>query len=129
MEWKEKLVIHDEWGGFGLTERMVEMLKARGCEWADKCGKSGGSNPRWYLPYEHDNRDHLRKDPDLVAIVEELTVEYDKRLKDEGIRSWKERSALRRELLNDLKVVEVSISIEIDDHDGRESVRVCGGVW
>jgi hypothetical protein len=129
MNWKVKVVIHDEYGGFSLTEEMVNRLKKRGCKWADKCGKAHGSNPHYYLPYDDDDRGVYRKDPDLVAVVEELLAEYEAKTNSDESLPWREQVQLSRSMTANLKVVEVTVSIEINDHDGRESVKVHGGVW
>jgi hypothetical protein len=126
MEWTFPMVIHMEFGGFGLTEEIVRRLGERNCAWVGECQHSAGSNPRWYLPYR-DGSDELRKDADLVAVVRELTEEYESRSKD--LQSWRERTDLRQNMLNNLRVVDVRVVIEINDHDGKETVRVTGGTW
>jgi len=130
MDWKVKVVIHTEFGGFALTGEMIEMLKARGCTWADRCGGPFGG--QYYLPSEEAvDAQSFRNDPDLVAVVEELTQRYEKKIdskKGESI-PWRERVELRGDMLANLKVVEVTVSIEISDHDGRETISVHGGVW
>lgn len=126
MDLKFSMVIHTEFGGFGLNEEMVRRLTERGCKWISECTKTPGSLPKWYLPYR-DGRDELRKDEDLVAVVAELTQEYDVKCKE--LKSWQERAELRTTMQANLKVVEVTVDIEIEDHDGKESVRVSGGCW
>lgn len=130
MQWTVKIIIHDEWGGFHLTSEMVKMLKARGCKWADRCGGPHGG--AYYLPSsEGDNYENFRKDPIFVAVVEELTERYEgetTNTKEKWI-PWRKRAELRRDLLANLKVVEVTVVLEIEDLDGREKVRVTGGVW
>ena len=122
-----KLVIHTEFGGFSLTQEMVDRLAERGCKWADKCGKSYGSNPKYYIPYEDDDELKYRSDADLIAVVEELTEEFESKVKE--LTDWRERRQLERTMLDGLKVVEVNVSVEIEDHDGKETVRVHGGAW
>lgn len=132
MEWKIKVVLRDEYGGFSLTGDMYDMLKKRGCKWVERCGEALGREKKYYLPSSSttSSEDHsLRKDPDLVAVVEELTKKYDTMVEGDDAISWQDRSRLRRTMLGDLKVQEVTISVEIKDHDGKESVRVCGGAW
>lgn len=124
------LVIHDEFGGFSLTPEIIHRLKGRGCPWVDRCGHDS-QKKRYYLPYEEDLDDTLRKDPDLVAVVREITEELDERVsEEESAMPWREQVALRQELLGSLKVVEAHVNLEIEDYDGKERVRVVtGGVW
>ena len=129
MNWKVKVVIHDEYGGFSLTEEMVKRLKKRDCKWADRCGKTHGSNPHYYLPYDDDDREGYRKDPDLVAVVEELLAEYETKIDSDESLAWREQTSLLRTMTANLKVVEVTVNIEVNEHDGRESISVHGGVW
>lgn len=134
MQWKVPVVIHTEFGGFSLTPEMVRRLKKRGVKWADKCGHDDRKTQYW-LPYQHeivDEAENLRMDKDLVEVVRELTEEYEKIVdKDdaEDIMSWRERTDLRNTMLANLRVVEVTIAIEISDFDGKESVQVTGGAW
>lgn len=120
------MVIHTEFGGFHLTEEIIRRLTERGCDWVSECVKTSGSYPLWFLPYG-DGRDDLRKDENLVAVIQELTEECDSR--SEPLKTWRERAELRRDVLANLKVVEVRVVIEIEEHDGKESVRVTGGTW
>lgn len=126
MEWKFPMVLHTEFGGFHLTQEMVNRLLERKCEWASQCQKSTGSNPMWFVPYG-DGSDDLRKDEDLVAVVRELTEEFEAKAKT--LDTWRERADLRRDMLTNLRVVDVRVVIEIDDNDGKETVRVTGGTW
>lgn len=126
MEFVVPVVLHTEFGGFHLTGEMIERLTKRKCEWVSKCRKTEGSNPRWYMPFD-DGSNELRRDPDLVAVVQELADEYEKAC--EGIEVWQERTKLRQTMLANLEVVHVRVVIEIDDHDGRETVHVTGGAW
>jgi len=133
MEWKVPIVIHDEFGGFGLTPEMVRRLKGRGCEWVNKCGHDHNKT-RYWLPSQDgmdDEAENLRMDKDLIAVVRELTEEYEKIVDRESgeILSWREKTNLRQEMLANLKIVQVRIVIEIEDFDGRESVSVTGGTW
>jgi len=123
MEWKVPLVIHTDFGGFGLTSLMHERLLERKVPWLERCQKTAGN--RWYLPYEDD--DELRRDPDLVDVVRQLEVELAAASSDMG--NWAERRELERAYLHGLKVVEVTVVLEINDHDGKETVRVTGGTW
>jgi len=127
MNWKVKVIIHDEYGGFSLTKEMVERLKKRGCKWVDRCGQTGPGNSNYYLPY--DDREWLRNDPDLVAVVEELLAEYEVKIDSDESLAWREQSSLLRTMTANLRVVEVTVNIEVNDHDGRESIRVHGGVF
>lgn len=132
MEWTVPIVIHDEFGGFSLTPEMVQRLKKRGCKWADKCGTNHRKDQYW-LPSDYDignEADNLRMDQDLVEVVRELTEEYKKIVdKKDEILSWREKADLQREMLANLKVIDVRIVIEIDDFDGKETVSVAGGAW
>jgi len=126
MELKIPMVLNVEYGGCHLTEEVIRRLTARGCKWVSECQKSEGSRPRWFLPYRGGD-DSLRADEDLVAVVRELTKEYE--AKTEHLESWQARAELRRDLLADLAVVEVRVLVEVHDQDGKEFVRVAGGTW
>lgn len=126
MDWTFSMVIHTEFGGFHLTDEIVRRLTERGCDWISECVKSGETAPMWFLPYRNGS-DDLRKDEDLVAVVQELSEECDSKAKD--LDTWRERAELRRDVLGNLKVVQVHIAIEIEEHDGKETVRVTGGTW
>ena len=120
MQFETEVVIHDAFGGFSLTDEIVERLKERKCAWADKLQRA--SHGEWYL-FEDDE---FRRDPDLVAVVKEIREELDRRVED--LHSWRDRAALEQEMLHGLKVVRVAITLEIEDYDGKETVRVRGGV-
>jgi hypothetical protein len=132
MEWKIPVVINDDYGGFSLTQEIVNRLKKRDCTWVDKCGYVPSSR-HYYLPYRHEfdgDPDELRKDPDLVAVVREVSAEYDAIVDaDDCVLSWREQVELRRKMIGCLHVADVRIRIEIESHDGKESVRVTGGTW
>lgn len=123
MNMKIDMVIHREFGGFSLTPEMVDRLRERDCSWITQCASTLGTSPRWYVDSDHE----FRRDPLFVEVVRELEA----RVKHEGeaLTSWQERRALEIQLLNGLRVVTVTIEIEVIDHDGMESVRVIGGVW
>jgi hypothetical protein len=78
---------------------------------------------------ESADTESFRNDSDLVAVVEELTARYEKKVASENVMPWRYKVQLRRDMLANLKVVEVAVSIDISDYDGRESVSVNGGVW
>jgi hypothetical protein len=115
------MVIHGEFGGFSLTDEIVDRLKKRSSPVVEKFGRPSPSSP-WYPLADEDE---VRRDPDLIAVVRELTEEID-RIVDEDA-SWRDRSILEQRYLHGLKVVTVFVEIEIEDHDGKETVRVFGG--
>lgn len=117
------MVIHAGFGAFSLTDEIVDRLRKRGCAWASDVAKAGATGT-WYLPARIVDDDEARRDPDLVAVVKELEEELESRV--ENVESWREREAIEQQMLNGLKVVTVQVSVEILDHDGRESVRVFG---
>lgn len=116
------MVIHTDFGAFGLTQEVVRRLHERGVEWTDKLGQA---SPRglWYP--QDDGDDELRRDADLVAVVRELEEELKSRV--ENLQSWRERAEVEHGLLHGLKTVTVDITVEILDDDGSETVRVFGG--
>jgi len=130
MKEKIKVVLHEEqFGSFSLTPRMVQMLQARGCEWVGKCSQPAeGENytlPSEFSALNQDNK--LRRDPNLIAVIETLMREYDDQTNyDLG---WQCRALLRQKLLANLKVVEITVAINVFDQDGRETVQVTGGLW
>lgn len=122
MEIKVEMVIHDAFGGFGLTRLIHERLEERGVTWLSSCAST--SDDRWYLPY--DKEDELRRDPDLVAVVRQMEIELEEM--SSGIDDWQERRDLELRMLHGLKSVTVHVTIDVEDHDGRETVRVYGGI-
>lgn len=116
------MVLHTDFGGFSLTDEIRRRLVVRGSKWIEKLGKASAGG-QWYSVDD----DEFRRDADLVAVVRELQAELQSR--GEGLQSWRERAKLERELLHGLKVVTVNITVVIEDHDGKESVRVCGGAY
>lgn len=116
-----EMVIHTHFGGFSLTDEIVERLRARGCPWIDQIAKASPSGP-WYAPAQ--DGDEFRRDEHLVAVVKELEEELESRV--ENVKSWRDRAAIEQDLLHGLKVVTVHIDVEILDDDGKESVRVHG---
>ena len=123
MEFKIPIVIHVDYGGFTLTGRVHELLAERKVPWLKRCAKT--ADGRWFLPHKED--DELRRDPDLVEVVRELEGEFVAAITD--INDWTARNRLEQQLLHGLKVVNVTVSIEIEEHDGKETVRVTGGNW
>lgn len=123
MEWKIPLVVHTDYGGFGLTSLMRERLQERQVPWIERCQPT--SDGRWYLPYNEG--DEFRRDSDLVDVVRQLEIEFAAMVSD--ITDWTERQKIERNLLHGLQVVEVQVVLEIHDHDGKETVRVTGGRW
>jgi hypothetical protein len=123
MQMQFDMVIHGDYGGFSLTDEIVGLLRQRGCPWVEQAQRGVGREANWY-PMTDD--DSIRKDPMFVDIVRELTERVDREV---GKEHSKERDALKRRLLHGLQVVTVTIEIEIEDHDGLESVRVFGGNW
>lgn len=122
MEMKVQMVIHDAFGGFGLTRVMHDRLEERGVAWLSRCASA--SDDRWYLPYE--DEDELRRDPDLVEVVRQLEVELEE--ESAKIDGWEERRDLELRLLHGVRSVTVHVTIDVEDHDGRETVRVYGGI-
>jgi hypothetical protein len=124
MEVAFDMVIHTQFGGFSLTQEIVERLRKRGCPWVDEIGRASSTGP-WYLPYREGDEDELRRDEHLLAVVRELTEELEARVQD--VKSWRERAEVEQELLHGLKVVTVHVGIDIEEDDGKERVRVYGG--
>jgi len=118
-----KIVIHQPYGGFSLTDAIVEKLREMGSHLAQELTPEcrfeglGWLHGREGEPgYEKTFRAH----PDLVKVVEELTEEVKK------APSWEERLKQERELLNGLVVATLDISIEIEECEGSEIVRLRG---
>lgn len=122
MKIKVQMVLHDAFGGFGLTRVMYERLEERGVAWLSRCARY--ANDRWHLPYE--DGDEIRRDPDLVEVVKELEVEFEETCS--AIDDWEERGDIERRLLHGVRAVTVHVTIDVEDHDGREHVRVYGGL-
>lgn len=116
-----EIVIHTEFGGFTLSNLIVERLRAANCPWIDKMNQYGD---RWYS--ENQDSIEFRCDPFLISAVKEVTLEYD--AKSKGLDYSVSRD-LRKKMLAGLKVQEGNFSIEIQDYDGKESVTVNGGCW
>lgn len=124
MQSKFDMVIHGEYGGFSLTDEIVEMLRARGCEWVEQCVRAG---ERWFVSDALERDGEFRRDPVFVKVVRELQERLDR--ESDVLVSWREREAMAQRLLHGLRVVTVTVKVHIDDHDGKESVRVVGGIW
>lgn len=115
------MVINTGYGGFSLTNKIVERLEERGCLWTARLGRAPEED-RWYPP-AHDEL--LRQDPDLVAVVRALEEELQSRSAE---TEWEETKRLEHELTGGLRVIDVHVEIEVvEDDAGRESVRVYGG--
>lgn len=113
-----EIVIHTEFGGFTLSNLIMDKLRAADCPWIDKMNQYGG---QWYS--ENQDSIEFRCDPYLISSVKEVTLEYNEKSKGLDYSASRE---LRKKMLNGLKVQEGSFSIEIEDYDGKESVRVGG---
>jgi len=104
-----KIVINNDWGGFGISkacaERMAELGNKEAKEKLENIKKHGEFYPGLY--------ETARNDPILVQAVEELGTEK---------ASGKYAS---------LKIVEIpdDIEYEIDDYDGRESIHETHRSW
>lgn len=118
-----QMVIHVDFGGFSLTRSVYERLKQRGVEWLPRCAKN--SMGCWYLPYE--DGEELRRDPDLIEVVRQLEAEVEEF--GAKLETWEERRDLERRLLGGIRNITVHVNIEIEEHAGRETVRVTGGAW
>lgn len=118
-----KIVINTDWGGFGLSEEAFEnLLRRKGIEWETEEKKVFGVYGKSYYRKDHlgDENHYLseydfyqnRADPDLVAVVEEMSSNADGNYAS-------------------LKVVDVPDDVKwyIDEHDGRESVHEEHRVW
>lgn len=121
MEFHVPMVLHADHGPFALTAEMRDRLEAREVEWLSRCARA--SDGRWYLPYD----DELRRDPDLVDVVRQLERQLESETAE--LESWVERREVERRLLHGARVVRVRVRVVVEDRDGRESVRVAGGVW
>lgn len=105
-----KIVLNKCYGGFGLSEKAGQALLAKGWTLTSKDLSPKtliqGDGKNYYL--SSDDSD-VRRDPDLVEVVETLGKEAN------GPSA-------------DLKVVLLDIQLDILEHDGKE--RVDGaGVW
>lgn len=127
MESKFDMVIHGEHGGFGLTPAIVERLRERGCAWVHQCAPPVPGGERWYVSSEMESDGHFRRDPIFVEVVREMTARVER--EGEELVAWRDRRLLERTLLGGLCVVTVTVVVEVSDYDGKESVRVIGGLW
>lgn len=101
IQFQVPMVINADHGGYGLSRAAsVEVARRKGLPTREE---GGGLfvGAGWETVASTVRRD----DPDLVAVVREM-----------GAAAGR-----------DLKVVEVTVCIDIEDHDGRETVRVSGG--
>lgn len=121
LTFKIPLVLHRTHGGFHLTDALVAELRSRGWEHLDKACRT--SQDRWYL----ENVDALRRDPMLVDVVRKFEVEVQE-LQRDGV-SWKEVAGTELALLCGLRVVEVTVNIDVEDNAGLETVHVNGGLY
>lgn len=119
---KVPLVLFRRHGGFHLTEAIVMELRRRGWSLLEHVTEAGQS---WYV--SHDHLASVRQDPVLLDVVRGFEQRV-KAASDEG-QSWREVEALNQVLLDGLAAVEVTLRIDIEDYDGLETVRVCGGLW
>jgi hypothetical protein len=117
------LVIHADYGGFSLTNAIVEKLRER--NWAHMNSIERTSSDSWYVMHEREGE--LRRDPELIDVVRKFETEL-KELQTARV-GWREFKEAEMTLLHGLKVVNVTIEVDVEDCDGKETVHVCGGVW
>lgn len=122
------VVINAAYGGFTVTREMAEWLIAnRGWsvvreadyDYATRTPACRLIESRWGYGLPPGTRDDIafRSDPDLVACVRELR----KRRADAG------RADKRDDPLHDLRIVRVTVAMEIEDYnDGHERVNAYG---
>jgi len=116
-----KIVIHEPYGGFSLTDVIVNKLREMKSELAPGFTPEYRMSYGWLHPQEYESDGiALRTHRDLVKVVEDLTTEL------EGIDGSGKRREKEKEMLNGLAVKTISFDIEIEDHDGAETVRVYG---
>mgnify|MGYP001032565031 CR=1 FL=1 len=117
-----KVVIHTTYGGFHLTDKMVELLKARESVLVANLPRTTRTNEgAWYHPDQ--DKESFRMHPDLIEVVEHLEAELDRFSED---TPWEERAELECKLLHGLKVSTVELDVDILEHDGNEHVEVRG---
>lgn len=129
------MVLHQDYEAcaFTLTDAIVDLLRDRGCAWVDQCVRSDNAPKAqdgglcWYVPHGLLEAGNFRCDPVFVEVVRELTERYDREC--EELESWKDRARLERRLLNGLRVLPITIEVEIEENAGMEVVRVRGGYW
>ena len=121
---KLKLVLNTDYGGFSATKEMVDWLKAKG--WTIIPEKNYYSSEKkyplttiisgsGYNSFVHYYDIQLRSHPDLIECVRTLQKLHEN-------DTWTEQ---RQNGIYDLSIVEVDISIEIEDyHDGKERVVI-----
>jgi hypothetical protein len=117
------VVIHRSYGGFCFTDALINELKTRNWEHLDKMVSTGPDY--WFVDSKHEAV--IRRDPVLIDVIRKFEFEL-KELREKGV-SWREVAATELTLLNGMVAVEVTVCIDINDHDGKETVEVCGGVW
>lgn len=100
---------------FTLNPEVVKRLGERGCKWLHRLGPAPEPG-HWYLPADGED---LRRDPDLVEVLRDLTSEY---LERSAMMDWRTAKVLEDELTGGLRVGEVHLDISIDDYAGRESL-------
>lgn len=116
-----KIVIHEPYGGFSLTDVIVDKLRGMKSELAAGFTSEYKMSHGWLHPQEYESDGiGLRTHRDLVKVVEDLTAEV------EVIDDFKKRRQKEKEMLNGLAVKTISLSIEIECCDGAETVKVYG---
>jgi hypothetical protein len=111
---KIRAVLHKNYGGFHLTDEIVDKMTAKGFEWgAIPPNKSCGE----YVHYHAMNEFSFRSNPIFIEVVLELQKENNK-------LDWYEA---RKNYISGLSVVEVNLNVEVEDyHDGKERLTVNG---
>lgn len=111
-----KVVINDDYGGFGLSNKATAMyLTLKGIEFTQTKSKYGGYEDDFETPDNKEffsSRDIERNDPVLVKVVKELGKEAN--------------GACAK-----LKIVEISDDVDwyIHEHDGNEYVAEKHRTW
>jgi hypothetical protein len=118
---KFELVLHTDYGGFSLTDKIVERLLEMDSELTEDLPSYEGVE-MWYHPRANDLE--FRRHPDLIKVVKEFQTELVEFEKTDA--TWEEVAAKQLELLHGLKVVEATIRVDIDEDDGKESLHVYG---
>jgi len=108
MRFQKKIVLNKDFGGFGLSRAAWDLLLKLGYKPSEaekelaEYAKNGTLETYGY--------DIPRDEPLLIEVVE--------RLGDKASCT-----------LSKLKVATITIEININDYDGKESAVVCGGEW
>lgn len=113
---KFKIVLNKEFGGFHLTEEMVNWLCT--CREWPRSAFSNVSNDMYYLTGGHDNSIYFRTGIDLISCVEYLQHTHI------HATSSDRRSCY---VCSQLKVCQYEVEYSIEDyHDGKERLNFYG---